>query len=157
MGSQKVKMNIHAYRGDDEIELGLPDNWNITECRMAGHDKPSLSDDEMRSALQSPIGTPRLSEMAKGAKQVCILFDDIPKPTPSSRIMPFVLEELHAGGLGQRRGHPAQRSRPGVLIPNPFRDRQRLLRHTHVGGVGLGLDLSAQCGLLFPGLPLANE
>jgi nickel-dependent lactate racemase len=66
---------------------------------MAGHDKPSLSDDEMRSALQSPIGTPRLSEMAKGAKQVCILFDDIPKPTPSSRIMPFVLEELHAGGV----------------------------------------------------------
>ena len=39
--------------------------------------KPSLSDDEMRSALQSPIDTPRLSEMAKGAKKVCILIDDI--------------------------------------------------------------------------------
>jgi nickel-dependent lactate racemase len=83
----------------EEIELGFPENWDITECRMAGHDKPSLSDDEMRSALQSTIGTPRLSEMAKGVKKVCILFDDIPKPTPTSRIMPFVLEELHAGGV----------------------------------------------------------
>jgi nickel-dependent lactate racemase len=99
MGSQKVKMRIHAFRGDEEIELGFPENWDITERRMAGHDKPSLSDDEMRSALQSPIGTPRLSEMAKGAKKVCIIFDDIAKPTPVSRVMPFVLEELHAGGV----------------------------------------------------------
>ena len=32
-------------------------------------------------------------------KEVCILFDDIAKPTPVSRIVPFVLEELHAGGV----------------------------------------------------------
>jgi nickel-dependent lactate racemase len=99
MASQKVRMHVNAFRGDEEIELSFPENWDVTECRMAGHNRPSLSDDEMRSALQSPIGTPRLREMAKGAKKVCILFDDIPKPTPTSRIMPFVLEELHAGGV----------------------------------------------------------
>jgi nickel-dependent lactate racemase len=100
---KKVKMRINAFRSDEEIELGFPESWDITECRMAGHDKPSLSDDEMRSALRSPIGTPRLSEMAKGAKKVCILFDDIAKPTPTSRIIPFVLEELHAGGVTDER------------------------------------------------------
>jgi nickel-dependent lactate racemase len=99
MASQKVRMHVNAFRGDEEIELSFPENWDVTECRMAGHNRPSLSDDEMRSALQSPIGTPRLREMAKGAKKVCILFDDIPKPTPTSRIMPFVLEELNAGGV----------------------------------------------------------
>jgi nickel-dependent lactate racemase len=99
MGTQKVKTRINAFRGDNEIELRFPENWDVTECRMAGHNKPSLSDDEMRSALQSPIGTPRLSEMAKGTKKVCILFDDITKPTPTSHIMPFVLEELHSGGV----------------------------------------------------------
>ena len=54
MGLQKVKkskMHINAFRGDDEIELGFPENWDVTECRMAGHDKPALSNDEMRSAL----------------------------------------------------------------------------------------------------------
>src|SRR5512136_404917 len=95
----KVRMRINAFRTDEEIELKFPSGWDITECRMAGHDKPALSDDEMRSALQNTIGTPRLREMAKGAKKVCILFDDIPKPTPTSRIIPFVLEELHSGGV----------------------------------------------------------
>ena len=96
---KKVKMRINAFRTDEEIELGFPENWDVTECHMAGHDKPALTDDEIRSAMQNPIGTPRLSKMAKGAKKVCILFDDIAKPTPVSRIVPFVLEELHAGGV----------------------------------------------------------
>jgi nickel-dependent lactate racemase len=96
---KKVKMNIDAFYSDQEIELWFPENWDVTECRMAGHDKPSLSDDEMRSALQSPLGTPRLSQMAKGAKKVCILFDDIAKPTPVNRIIPFMLEELHEAGI----------------------------------------------------------
>ena len=95
----KVRFRINAFRTDEEIEFTFPSGWDITECRMAGHDKPALSDDEMRSALQNTIGTPRLREMAKGAKKVCILFDDIPKPTPTSRIIPFVLEELHSGGV----------------------------------------------------------
>ena len=66
---KKVKLRINAFRSDEEIELGFPESWDITECRMAGHDKPALTDDEIRSAMQNPIGTPRLSEMAKGAKR----------------------------------------------------------------------------------------
>ncbi|MDP6453690.1 MAG: lactate racemase domain-containing protein, partial [SAR202 cluster bacterium] len=89
----------NAFFGDDEIELALPENWDVQEARMAGHDRPALSDEEMRQAIQNTYGSPRLSELAKDAKQVCILFDDIPKPTPASRIVPFVLEELHAGGV----------------------------------------------------------
>jgi nickel-dependent lactate racemase len=53
----------------------------------------------MRAAFQTPIGSPRLRELAQGKKEVVILFDDMPKPTPTSRIVPFVLEELHAGGI----------------------------------------------------------
>jgi nickel-dependent lactate racemase len=37
--------------------------------------------------------------MARGKKEVCILFDDLPKPTQASRIVLFVLEELHEGGI----------------------------------------------------------
>ena len=99
MGLRTIKMRVNAFFGDNEIELAFPNNWQVTECRMAGHDKPALSDEEMRRAMRSPIGSPRLSELAKGKKQVCILFDDLPKPTPASRMVPFVLEELHAGGI----------------------------------------------------------
>lgn len=96
---QTIKMQVNAFFGDDIVELALPDNWDVQECRMAGHDAAPLTDDEMRDGMRSPIGSPRLSELAQGAGQVCILFDDIPKPTPTSRIVPFVLEELHLGGV----------------------------------------------------------
>ncbi len=99
MGAQKIRIRVNAFFGDEEIELVFPENWAVQECRIAGHDRPPLSDDEMRSALQKPFGTPRLREMAKKGNQVCILFDDLPKPTPVNRIAPFVLEELHEGGV----------------------------------------------------------
>jgi len=102
MTSKKVRMRVNAFFGDNEIELCFPENWEIKECLMAGHNKPSLSDEDMRKAFLNPVGTPRLSELAKGKKEVCILFDDLPKPTPASRIVPFVLEELHAGGISDK-------------------------------------------------------
>ena len=99
MGTQKIRIRVNAFFGDEEIDLVFPENWAVQECRIAGHDKPPLSDDDMRRALQKPFGTPRLRELAKKDNQVCILFDDLPKPTPVSRIVPFVLEELHEGGV----------------------------------------------------------
>jgi nickel-dependent lactate racemase len=99
MGLQQVQMRVNAFFGDDEIDLFFPENWEVNECRNAGHDRPPLSADEMRDALRNPHGSPRLSEMAEGSTQVCIVFDDLPKPTPTSEIVPFVLEELHAGGI----------------------------------------------------------
>ena len=97
--SNRVRLRVNAFFGDEEIEISFPDYWEVKECRMAGHGRPALSDGEMRQALRNPIGAPRLSELAKEAKEVCILFDDLPKPTPASRIVPFVLEELHEGGV----------------------------------------------------------
>lgn len=99
MGSQKVSLRVQAYFAERDIELAFPSTWEVTERRMAGHDKPALTDDEMRAALHNPIGAPRLSELARGKEKVVILFDDIPKPTPADRIVPFVLEELHEGGI----------------------------------------------------------
>ncbi len=121
MEAKKVSLRVAGWFGEREIELAFPSNWEVTERRMAGHDKPALTDDQMRAALQNPIGTSRLSELAKGKKQAVILFDDTPKPTPASRMVPFVLEELHAGGIKDeqirfllRAGHPSLLDLPGV-------------------------------------------
>ena len=99
MGIQKVDMAINAFFGDNEIEIAFPENWTVQECRMKGHDKAPLAEDEIRDALRKPIGTPRLSELAKSKQQVCILFDDIPKPTQPGDVVPFIIEELHLGGI----------------------------------------------------------
>ncbi|MHB1134867.1 MAG: lactate racemase domain-containing protein [Chloroflexota bacterium] len=99
MPTQKISVRVNAFFGDNEIDLSFPSHWDIHECRMVGHDAPALDDAQMRAALAAPFDSPRLSELAKGKQQVVILFDDLPKPTPASRIVPFVLEELHAGGI----------------------------------------------------------
>jgi nickel-dependent lactate racemase len=67
---------------------------------MLGHNRPALTQEQMRAALRKPFGAPRLAELAKGKKEVVILFDDLPKPTPAKVIVPFILEELHEGGVG---------------------------------------------------------
>lgn len=99
MTAQQVRLRVGAWFGEREIELAFPETWEVHECRMGGHDKPALTDAQMRAALESPFGSPRLRELARGKQAVVILFDDMPKPTPASRIVPFVLDELHAGGI----------------------------------------------------------
>jgi nickel-dependent lactate racemase len=95
----KVKIRVNAFFGDEEMELAFPAEWDVKNCLMEGHDRAPLTDEEMRKAMQNPYGSPRLKELAQGKKKVCILFDDIPKPTQTSDIIPFVLEELEEGGI----------------------------------------------------------
>lgn len=99
MGTTRVSLRVSTWFNERDIELTFPDTWQVQECRMAGHDRPALSEAEMRAAIQNPIGSPRLKDLAQGKERVAILFDDMVKPTPTSRIVPFVLEELRAGGI----------------------------------------------------------
>ena len=59
------------------------------------HYKPEKSQVELvREALENPIGTPKLREMAKGKQKVCIIASDHTRPVPSKVIMPLMLEEI---------------------------------------------------------------
>jgi len=94
-----LALRVGGFFDEREITISLPGDWKVMECRMAGHDIPALSMDDLRRALRQPIESPRLSELARGARQVCILIDDLTRPTPADRIAPLVLEELHEGGV----------------------------------------------------------
>ncbi|MHB9091601.1 MAG: lactate racemase domain-containing protein, partial [Chloroflexota bacterium] len=100
MAKQQIRLRVGAWFTEKEVEASFPADWEVVECRMAGHDRPALGDEAMRAALQNPIGSPRLRDLAHGKHEAIILFDDLPKPTPTGRIAPFVIEELHAGGIG---------------------------------------------------------
>ena len=67
-------------------------------------------------ALQHPIGTPCLREIAKPGQKIVIVTSDISRPLPSFDVLPAVLDELSAAGardeditvvfgLGSHRGH----------------------------------------------------
>jgi len=52
-------------------------------------------------ALANPIGTPKLSELAKPNQKVVIVTDDTTRTTPADIIIPYLLDELYKAGIKQ--------------------------------------------------------
>jgi nickel-dependent lactate racemase len=84
---------------DTNLDIELPDEWNVEYCPMRGADRPPLTLEQMEAAILNPVGTPRLRDMAQGKKRVAILFDDMTRPTRIYELGPIVLRELTAGGI----------------------------------------------------------
>ncbi len=95
-----VRMHWKMWYGNEALTLPLPDHWNVNVIDLPA--VPEISDAQILEALHHPIGSPRLSEYAQGSQSVCITIDDITKPTPGSRFIPPILEELHRAGIQDR-------------------------------------------------------
>ncbi len=100
---QAVRVPGFAWYGDGERTLSFPRGWDVQCSLMAGHEQAAMGDDEIRRCLSKPLGCPPLRELAKGKKDVVILFDDLTRPTPAFRIVPFILEELKEAKIRQNR------------------------------------------------------
>ena len=98
-GSKTVRLPQMAWYGDTELEIDFPESWDVTVCTMNGQDAPALSEGGIRKAFRNPIGTKTIRELAKGKREVAILFDDMSRATPTAVIIPSVLEELAAAGI----------------------------------------------------------
>ena len=86
------------YPGIEGVDIPDGNLIAILEPRVA----PLAEEDdasEVRRALSSPIGTPRLRDMAPCGGSVLILIDDNTRNTPADRILPLLLEELEQGGV----------------------------------------------------------
>ncbi|MFC1525633.1 lactate racemase domain-containing protein [Candidatus Latescibacterota bacterium] len=82
-------------------ELAFPGSWDVTVFEPhAADDMRPMSPDEVRRALQQPIGSEPLRRLAEGRRTAAIVIDDLTRPTPSFAIVPLILEELEAGGIG---------------------------------------------------------
>ena len=60
--------------------------------------KSPLSEEEtVIKSLETPIGSPRLCDLAKGKKNIVIIASDHTRPVPSKKIMPAMLREIRKG------------------------------------------------------------
>lgn len=67
--------------------------------------KVSSSKDEnslLKDALNNPIGTSLLPEIVSSKSKVVLITSDITRPTPSSKMLPSILEQLKAAGVKQK-------------------------------------------------------
>lgn len=95
--SQTVSVPSRSWFGDVERTLSFPAGWDVHVC--ACEDAPALSTAEIAEAFDSPIGTPRIRDAAKGKASAAIVVDDLSRPTPAAEMLPHVLEELAAAGV----------------------------------------------------------
>jgi len=92
-----------AWYETKELELPLPDSWQVEVYNMAGYNRPAMKPDEIKASISNPIGIPPIRELARGKKEVVIIFDDMTRVTRAAKIVPFVLEELAAAGIPDNR------------------------------------------------------
>lgn len=69
----------------------------VLESGVHGYSANKSGGDLVAEALASPIGTQKLSELAKGKSKVVIIASDHTRPVPSKIIIPPVLAEIRKG------------------------------------------------------------
>jgi nickel-dependent lactate racemase len=94
-----VKLPQMAWYGDTELEISLPDHWQVTVHGIEADHWPVPGPEQIREVINNPTGQARLKELARGKKEVAIIFDDMTRPTPVTEIASFILAELKEAGI----------------------------------------------------------
>lgn len=97
----KISIPNRLWYENQEMELILPDRWDLNNLNPPGFDKPGLSPEKIKKKVVHPVKGPTIKELVSGKKQAVIVFDDMTRPTPVKDVAPHVLEELHNAGMGK--------------------------------------------------------
>ena len=96
---------IHYLNYDGRKKtFSIPKEWNL----ISSEDKPPIPGvedpiEEIRQALDHPIGSPRIEDLARPGMEVVLLFDDLQRPTPAHLAMPEVMNRLNEAGIPDER------------------------------------------------------
>ena len=92
-------MNLQLPYGRDFLSLNIPDDRLQGVLTSGLHRyKPEADQNTLvERALENPVGTSHLYELARGKKQILLLASDHTRPVPSRAIIPPVLRELRRG------------------------------------------------------------
>jgi len=93
-------MNHYVNYGEEKRQFSLPKSWNL----ISAEDKPPIPGvtdpiQEIRRALDHPIGSPKIEELARPGMDVVLLFDDLQRPTPVHLALPEILNRLNRAGI----------------------------------------------------------
>src|SRR5579864_2491546 len=96
-------MRVDFAFGKTGLLAELPEGfrYKILEARSAqALENPQ---NEIQHALDSPIGSPPLAELARGKETAAISVCDITRPTPNHLVLPPLLERLEQAGIPRER------------------------------------------------------
>ena len=84
--------------------FSIPNGWNI----ISAEDRPPVPGvadpvQEIRRALDHPIGSPKIEELVRPGMDVVLLFDDLQRPTPAHLALPEIMDRLNRAGIPDKR------------------------------------------------------
>lgn len=89
-----MKLRIPYNKIQMNIEIPDANFQGVLESHPDGCAMPGTEQEIVERALDNPIGSPSLEEMAKGKKNVVIISSDHTRPVPSHVTMPILLRRL---------------------------------------------------------------
>lgn len=92
-------MQYHYGFGKGYKEFELEDSNLLMEIRPNEVPAGLTGEEEVRRALDEPIGTDRLSRLVKPGEKVVLITSDITRPMPSRIVLPPVIDQLLEAGL----------------------------------------------------------
>ena len=97
-------MELYVNYEGKKLPFSIPEGWDL----ISSQDRPpvpGLPDPlaEIRRALDEPIGSPRLEEVARPGMEVVVIFDDLQRPTPVHIALPEVMDRLNRAGVPDER------------------------------------------------------
>lgn len=99
-------MKVKLAFGREGAEIVLPEHVRATVLEAKFAEAAASADDALAEALRHPLGSPALSDSAKGKRTAAISICDITRPAPNRVVLPHVLHILEQAGV----------PRAGILI-----------------------------------------
>ena len=93
-------MDYYLNYGGGRIDFSLPSEWSVVSSRDCAK-APVVENaaEEAARALNNPIGTAPLEQLARPGMKATVLFDDAQRPTPAYVAFPAVLDRLNKAGI----------------------------------------------------------
>jgi len=96
-------MQIDLAFGKSGLKVDLPEGYRYRFLETRSATPLADAQGALESALDSPIGTPPLAELARGKSSAAISVCDITRPAPNRLTLPPVLRRLEQAGIPRER------------------------------------------------------
>lgn len=90
-------MKVQLAYGRRGLEVELPDHTQVLQpSNTPGYENEPAA---IQTALNNPTASPPLRELIRPGMRVVVVHTDITRATPNDRLLPVILDELHAAGV----------------------------------------------------------
>jgi nickel-dependent lactate racemase len=95
-------MDIEVGYGRGKLRLEVPRESLLGLLEPSEPVLPPSDEFEIARALENPIGSPPLEDIAKPGMKVVVMASDITRPSPTAKLLPPLLQRLNRAGVSDR-------------------------------------------------------